>query len=224
MDRVFVGIFVFLSSAFIATADVMQCEGSDVTVNSADADVAKTICDAVDGTKELFKQCNVPPVAAPLRIDVVDDIRDSCVALYHCGEGYIKVLPPTLMQQKRDDEGAFSFLPIERYFRSVIVHEVTHAAFDTVPCPISSCVVGAEYVAYAMQLMSLTPEDRQSFVDLAGLDRKVSRDELSAVILYMAPHLFSQKAWTHLLQRQDPCGYIGQITEGKIMLDHQVFE
>lgn len=226
MKRVLLGLAAFLTSTSSVFAEVTVCDGGDVpvSVNSKDSNITMLICEAVTEAQRVFEQCNVPALADPLRIDLVEDIPKQCVALYHCGEDYIKVLSPALMQSKRLAEGAFTFLPIEQYFQSVIVHEITHAAFDAVPCPISSCVVGAEYVAYAMQVKFLSPEDRQRFVDLAGLDRKISRDELSALILYMAPHLFAQKAWTHLSQRENPCGYIGQITDGTVLLDFEVFE
>ncbi|NNE88172.1 MAG: hypothetical protein HKN27_08860 [Silicimonas sp.] len=224
MRQMLCGSVILMSSTLTVSAELATCDGYDITVSANNPDVVTAICDAAAQAQEIFKQCNVPSLSAPLHVDVVEDIRDGCVAMYHCGEGLVEVLSSDLMTQRRDINGAFSFLTIDRYFHSVIVHEITHAAFDAVHCPIDNCVVGSEYVAYAIQVMSLTADERQSFVDRAGLDRRVGRDELSALILYIAPHLFAQKVWTHLSQRDDPCGYIGQITEGRILLDFEVFE
>lgn len=38
------------------------------------------------------------------------------------------------------------------FFESVILHELAHAALDDMPCSFPSCIVGQEYIAYAMQI------------------------------------------------------------------------
>ena len=128
------------------------------------------------------------------------------------------------MDEKREAKSAFSFLPIEAYFRSVIIHELAHAAFDSVPCPFDSCTVANEYVAYTIQVESLTPEEQQSFAEAAAIDRRIFRDELNVMIYELAPHKFAQKAWVHFTQRDDPCGFVGQITDGTVLLDYERFE
>lgn len=214
---------VLLSTAISVSAETL-CPDSTISVTASNPEHTEMICDAVARTKTLFQECSVPAISRPVQIDVVDEIYSHCMAVYHCGEDLIELLSPSLMQERRDEEAAFDFLPADAYFQSVVVHELTHAAFDVVPCPIESCVVGSEYVAYTLQVLSLTPQERQSFVENAGYDRKIVRDELSALILYMAPHVFAQKAWTHFSQREDPCGYIGQIVDGTVLLDFEMFE
>jgi len=103
------------------------------------------------------------------------------------------------------------------------VHELTHAASDVVPRPFENCVATDEYIAYAMQVMSLTPEARAVFEARTRYDRKISRDELSPMILYMAPDLFTRKAWNHFSQRDDPCGFIRQLADKTILLDRERF-
>ena len=184
---------------------------------------AQAVCDAVEQAGALFEQCNVPKISRPITITIVDDLKEGCVAVFHCGENSIEVLPPLLMQAKRDPEGAFADLAIEEYFGSVVVHELTHAANENMPCPFKSCVTADEYIAYSMQVMSLEAQSQKLFEARSGLDRRVSSDELSPIMLYMAPGLFAQKAWAHLSQRDDACHYIGQLVEGHILLDRDRF-
>ncbi len=180
-------------------------------------------CEAVEHATTLFEACNVPSVSRPVHIAIVDDITPRCVALYHCGEDLIEVLAPSSIEKKRDPDGAFGFMPITEYFRSVIVHELVHVAFDGTPCPFTSCRATNEYVAYNMQVMSMTPQSQSQFAEKAGLDRPISRDELSLVILAMAPDLFAQKAQAHFSQRDDPCAFIGKIFDGTVVLDYEHF-
>ena len=74
-----------------------------------------------------------------------------------------------------------------------------------------------------MQIMSLPPDAQQEFVKNSGLDRQVSRDELSAIMLFMAPGRFAQKVWAHLAQQVDPYSYLGQIKDGTVLLDRERF-
>lgn len=215
---------VCLVSMALPTAAEMACEGTVVTVDTTDSRVAEMVCASAVRAESLFEQCNVPKLEKPVQINVVDALMPRCVAVYHCGEDMIEVLPPKLMDEKREEESAFSFLPIDAYFKSVIIHELTHAAFDDVPCPFNSCTVSNEYVAYTIQVESLTPEQKKEFAETAALDRRIFRDELNMLIYEMAPHLFAQKAWVHFTQRDDPCGFIGQISDGTVLLDYERFE
>ena len=215
---------VCLISLALPSAAEVICDGTVVTVNTNDGQVAEMVCQSAARAETLFEQCNVPKLEKPVRIDIVDSLMPRCVAVYHCGEDLIEVLTPTLMDAKREEKSAFSFLPIDAYFRSVIIHELVHAAFDLVPCPFASCTVGNEYVAYSIQVESLTPEEQQSFEDAAALDRRIFRDELNIMIYELAPHRFAQKAWVHFKQREDPCGFVGQITQGTVLLDYERFE
>ncbi len=204
-------------------ADTLQCGIPTVTVTFEDVQDGGLICDAVRQAKALFDQCGLPPLSSPVHIKVVEELSQSCVAMYHCGENKIEVLSSPKMQERRDQKGAFAHLPPHDYLRSVVVHELSHAATDNMPCPFEACVATEEYIAYAMQVMSLSPEARTVFEDRSELGKSISVDELSAIILFMDPHLFARKVWAHLSQRDDPCGYIGHLLDGSVLLDRERF-
>lgn len=204
-------------------AEVLRCPTSEVIVRSRIADVSDLICSASERAAVQFQHCNLPPLNGPIRIDVTDVLPADCVGLYHCHQNWIEVLPPSAMRDLQKPEGNLAFLSEADYFQSVVVHELAHAAFDTVKCPFDSCVVANEYVAYTMQVMSLTDSARITFAENAGLDRRVSVVELSRLLLDLAPERFAARAWAHLQQRDDPCGFIGQIIGGSIVLDRERF-
>lgn len=199
------------------------CDGTQISVTTRDSSYAKLTCEAVQMANDIFAQCGIPRVTGPLKIDLVTQMKDTCIALYHCGENWIEILEPGLMQARRSTDGAFSFLDPEAHYQSVVVHELAHFAFDEVPCPFETCMASNEYVAYAMQIMALSPEGQQDFDRLSGIDGPVSRDELSAIILLMAPDRFAQKVWAHLSQQSHPCVFIGQIMDGTVLFDREPF-
>ncbi|MDH5531112.1 MAG: hypothetical protein OEY05_13850 [Paracoccaceae bacterium] len=208
---------------FSARADTVSCENPLITVNAMNSATAELICTAAQRAQTLFADCNIPPLATPIKIDTVTELEPGCAAIYHCGEGRIEVLEPSLMNEGRPADNAFVFLGPEAFFQSIVVHELTHAALDGIPCPFDRCLIAQEYVSYAMQVMSLSEGEKAAFAAHSSYNRQISRDELNEIILFMAPNRFIQKTWAHLSQRDDACEYIGQIIDGNILLDRERF-
>ncbi|SFO27327.1 hypothetical protein SAMN04487859_12217 [Roseovarius lutimaris] len=205
-------------------SETLSCAGSKVTVTALRAHDARLACDAAAHAKTLFESCNIPAITRPLRISVVEDLKPNCFGQYHCGEDRIELLAPPAMQARLSPDSAYGELSNDAFFKSIAVHELTHSALDDMPCPFKACLVAHEYIAYVMQAMSLSPEAQRQFVKGVDLERKVSRDELNPFIYFMAPDLFARKAWLHFSQRDDPCGFVGQIVDGAVLLDYERFE
>ena len=205
------------------SAETLTCDKQLVSVTYKQSEHAELVCKSVKNAEKLFEQCGLPPMNRTVQIKLVQELIGGCVGLYHCGQNLIEVLEPAIMQSVSDADGAFGFLPIEEYFSSVVVHELVHAASDDFPCPFENCLIRDEYTAYALQVMSLTQPRQVQFAKRADLNRPVSRDELSIISLFVSPQLFSQKVWAHFNQRDDPCGFIGQLSAGQVLLDRERF-
>jgi hypothetical protein len=212
-----------LLAAYPSQADRLSCGVPNITATFQNEEDGVLVCDAVQKAMTHFDECNLPPLSRPVRINVVDDLSQEYVALYHRGEDLIEVLSAPRMQERRDPDGAFTDLTAHDYFQSAVVHELSHAATNPIPCPFESCVAAEEYIAYTMQIMSLNPESQQAFENRSALERPVSADEFSVMLLLMAPHLFSQKVWAHLSQQGDACRYIGELLDRSIRLDSERF-
>ncbi len=215
---------VLMLLSWPAQAEPVSCDGSDVTVYGARPQDAQLVCAAVARAKQTFESCNVPPITRPLRIDIVETLKANCFGQYHCGEDWIELLSPSAMKAKHLPGSIYADLPDDAFFQSILVHELTHAAIKDVPCPFDNCLIANEYLAYVMQIRSLSPEAQLLFLKGADLDSKISRDELNQMIYFMAPDIFARKSWLHFTQREDPCGFIGQIVEGTVLLDYERFE
>ncbi len=216
--------WMFLSlvlSAFTleAHADDMPCENPLVSVTGQHPRVAESICDAVEDTEALFQMCNLPTLQRLIKIRIVDELTPGCVAQFRCDEDRIEILAPKAMDTQRNRDGVLGFLPIDTYFHSIVVHELAHTVYDDEQCPFQSCIVANEYIAYAMQFMSLKPADRFAIRNNPALNRHVSRNALNATSLFLAPDLFVKNVWAHLSTRKDICTYVGQISNGTVFLD-----
>lgn len=210
-------------AAFPLTADTLTCPTRDVTINYDQKSNAALACEAVEQTLTLFSQCNLPFLPDRLQIDIVQSLEPGCVGLFHCGQDRIAVLAPDLMKPVRDPEGTFAFLPSDEYFQSVIVHEMTHAATENTPCPFDACPVSMEYMAYAIQIMSMKTDARVFLYHHLDTEQPVSRDDLSFVLLLMAPNVFAEKVGAHFSQRDDSCGFLRDLASGSVLLDRERF-
>lgn len=200
-------------------AETVQCSGAPIEVTGASPGLISRTCATATRTEALLKRCGLPALDGPIEILIVDDAGPDCIAVYHCGEDRIEILAPQEIERQWDPLGAFGFLPIEAYFHSVLVHELSHAIYDRVPCRFETCIATGEYLAYALQVLSLEPQERLDFEARSAIERPISEEELNAFLLYVAPNRFAQKAWAHLMQQDDACAFLGQLARGEVYFD-----
>jgi hypothetical protein len=207
-------------SVSAGNAEVLSCAGIPVTVSAPDLALAEQTCRAAARTVPLLAQCGVT-LSQPQNIEVKDEIpgASNCMGIYHCGANKIEILSPGSLENLRHNDSAFYSIPTATYFGSIVAHELAHAAYDVVPCPYSDCLVTSEYVAYAMQVYSLPPLDQSAFEADLPLEDRVSRYEISAISLMMAPDQFARKVWAHFSQREDGCAYVADMMRANFYLD-----
>lgn len=123
------------------------------------------------------------------------------------------------MQSLRAAGSSLAHVAARPFFEGLLTHEMAHAAHDEWPCPYDSCRAAGEFIAYNMQTMALPPEDPALFEATLDMETLVLRDHLSIMIMLMAPHIFRKRAWVHLHQQADPCGYLSDVLQGRIRID-----
>lgn len=205
--------------ALAAAAQTVNCPDAPVRVTGDDPGLTQRSCVTAGRMQKLLRNCELPGFDASIDIEIVEDIDAPCLARFHCGEARIEILSLAEMERRWNPLGAFGFLDVEAYFHSVLVHEMAHAIYDLVPCPVEDCVASTEYLAYALQVLSLDLDARQIFADRAGIVAPITGDELNAILLYVAPERFAQKVWAHLNQQEDRCAYLGRIARGEVFFD-----
>jgi hypothetical protein len=202
-------------------AEEMLCENGIVTVSASTDTYFPAMCTAADRALSFLESCDLRP-PDPLTVSISDLQDQTCLGLFHCGEGQIDVLSPDGIDARRSSIGLFSALPTDRLFESVIVHEIAHAAMDNTPCPYQNCVTSSEYFAYSVQLSELSDAEREMVfpeADKNAPKKRVLRDQINAMILYMAPDIFIDKVWHHLMERGDVCTQLRGVQDGIIVFD-----
>ena len=208
-------LFLFLPTAL--AAETVTCTDPRFTVSNA-GEYAARVCEAAQDAARELDACNLP-ISRPIDIALLPEFEGNCVGLYHCGADRIEVLHPDQLESKVSDSAIFSALDTMEYFDSIVFHEMVHAAYDEVPCPYESCTATSEYLAYALQIRALDDATRAR-IGLADVpEERVSRQKFSAIMAFWVPDRFAIDAWSHLMQRPDPCAYVGSIAAGDILFD-----
>lgn len=214
-----VAVVLLLLVPAAVLAETTVCEGLDVTVRDAGAD-AGLVCEAVSSARDDLASCGGLGWSTPVEIAMVPELPGHCVGLFDCGTGRIEILSPSgyAVPDLFHPENPFGRLSPETFLRSVIRHELVHVALQDMPCPFDACPVAQEFIAYALQIEFLPEEARAVFAG-EGVAAPVPRDRLNAMMLMMAPHIFASNAWRYFRQQPDPCGFVGAVARGEVLLD-----
>ncbi len=200
-----------------------DCPGGGVIVLADTPTQARATCTAAAHGLATLAACNVP-LPGPVTVELRRTLSPGCLGIYHCGEDRIELLTPEAMDPARSPESSLAFVKAADYFASVLTHELAHAAFDAVPCPFDSCLATHEYVAHVMQVMSLPAPDIARFEAALDMSTPLSREAINPFVYLMAPDAFLRRAWVHLRQRPDACGFVGDIMQGRVIFDRERFE
>ncbi len=208
----------------LSISETRRCPETDVIVVAQDSEEAALVCDAAQIAAMLFASCGVPALTGQTVIEIVDEMRSRSFGVYTFETQSIEVVAPDAMHDARQPDSIFAHVSTPAYFQSIVVHELTHAATDGMPCPYEGCIVGPEYIAYLMQMKSLDPAAQDRLAGSIDMDAPVAEEQFHPFILMLDPDVFSQRVWSHHHQQDDPCGFVGGLIRGEIFLDVLLFE
>ena len=214
--------FALLTTSALAQAQ--QCAGTQVSVTSENQDHVALVCEAATKAVSVFAECAIPALRVPTNIAIVDAIPQGCFGLFHCETRMIEVLSPDVLDKARNPDSVLAHLTNDAFFQSIVVHELTHAASEGMPCPFDGCLVGPEYVAYLMQLRSLAPAALEEFESGIDMQLPVTPEQFHPIVILMSPDIFSRRVWAHHWQQDDPCGFVGELISGESYLDFEIFD
>lgn len=220
--RLFITFFMLgIAGNAAAEQDEMICRSSPtkITVLYDDKSLAGAACRAVAEAVPLLEGCGLTQ-SAPVRIEVgngpLEDYRN-CLGVYHCESDEIYVLGPEAMSKLLPEGSPLAAIPAETLFSSIVTHELGHAFLYQMRGSSGQTIAEDEYVAYAMQYLSLSEVDRNSLLEaMPGSGSYVSGDMLNELFLTMSPVVFGSWAWRHFESQEDGCSVIAGIVAGEV--------
>jgi len=110
----------------------------------------------------------------------------------------------------------YSKVPPLELYRSLIVHEVIHSVLHQNAAGKMMSQVASEYLAYALQIESLTPAVRKTFLKSMPTGGRVDDLIFSDIMLSFNPYVFAARAYQHFGASADRCGRIRSLLKGEM--------
>lgn len=192
------------------------CPSGRVRVTATGPSAVRTACEAAAGARRVLGACGIQ-AGEVLQIKVVDGLPEQpgLTAIGLFDPARVVAVVPTFAAAFRETagDGWFDHPMTMPLYRSLIAHETAHAIVDqTGGAPISP--MAQEYVAYAVQFGTMSPELREAILDRSQHTAPIGRMELSGMYMALAPSDFGIKAHLHFSMAEHGCAFLRGVAEG----------
>ncbi|MDJ0639408.1 MAG: hypothetical protein QNJ20_11280 [Paracoccaceae bacterium] len=193
------------------------CSRHPVSIDGGTEDLRLRACEVVAHVSEVAASCDLR-LKKTLYVHISPDralLPPGCSGTYDCLSSLVILLAP----EKLEDPAAISRAAM---FEAVLMHETVHAMVsDELDGRVISRLA-EEYVAYALQLESMSQSDRQKILNSQGAAPKITQELLNFDLLRAAPDLFGSAAWLHFKQPQNGCRFVADLLSGDVVLGRPV--
>jgi hypothetical protein len=199
-------------------ADSNRCTEGPIDVMVSSPEERALVCAAAADAIRLLDRCRIAPRWA-LRVEVMPEVR------HPLGRIVLGLLDTKrqriLVTQAANiaaliEETPYAALPQDAFYRSLIVHEVVHAVMDQNLKRPASSHAAYEYPAYALQIESLGPEERDIFLNSFDQAALVSDALFNDPVLFFDPYLFAARAYHHFKRSPDGCAHLNGLLQGGV--------
>lgn len=194
------------------------CAKGLVDVAGASANERRLVCSAASHALQMLGRCKIF-LQRPVHVEIANEIR-------HPFSGVAFGLFDTTQERVRliryenisllTRGGPYALLPEDETYKSVIVHELIHAAMHQNAKQRPTSLAAYEYPAYALQINSLSSNARAKF--LQSIDRHVIdvNFALTDLFLHMDPFAFAASAYEHFTASSTGCANLVAILDGEV--------
>ena len=213
-------IVAYVVGASASSASTPICSDPMIVIEAPNEDdLANRICHVAVAAKARLEACHLFQ-SRPVTLVVLEVLKSSnqrgYLAFYRLVKDRIELTHPGDLRNSVDEDNAYRLLPRDQLFESLIVHEMTHAFFAKTDCGQHTCAAGHEYIAYALQLESMSASARQILLDAYPLHGELAFEAFNDTYLAIAPVRFATNAWRHFSTPGNGCDFIRKIIDGEV--------
>jgi hypothetical protein len=194
-----------------------RCPGAAVDVTAASSDIRQLACSAAGHALELLGPCGIA-LRRPLPVEILSEVRHP-----FSGDPIFGFFDARLERVLVTDEAnvaalvkgtPYAELPRRAFYRSLIIHEVTHGVMHQNLTRQPTTHAAYEYPAYALQIASLPADLRSKF--LQSIPGRVRPGEFvfNDAILFFDPFFFAAQAYEHFQGVGDGCAHLTELLGG----------
>jgi hypothetical protein len=110
----------------------------------------------------------------------------------------------------------YATLPQRDFYRSLVVHEVVHGILHQNLKRPATTHAAYEYPAYALQIESLAPDIRDTFLQSFDQAAIAANSIFNDPVLLFDPYFFAARAYRHFKASADGCADLRRLLEGEV--------
>lgn len=207
------------SKAVTRSAPAVACNDVAVDVAGAAPEEKALICSAAQRSIEFFRQCDLHSPQR-IRIEVVAGALEVCgvdvFGSYDAKDQTVRLVDLQRCATMAGEMQEYRALPPEKFYRSIVVHEVAHNIFRTVLEGRDYPHATHEYVAYAAQISSMPSEVRRTYLKAIPRPPPSDLSHFVDMVLMLAPARFSAMAYDHFAAPGNGCRILRGLVAGRI--------
>lgn len=195
---------ILVALASPAAAAERRCAGTNATIYADSVyDTYLACAGAADAMAFLSQQGLI--VDTVMRIDVLDTVflhqnktpSFRILGQFEAEQERISITSTKGQREMAAEKPIFGVPYEEALFRSVVAHEVAHAIADDNFHVLKPSRLAHEYLAYIVQLATMSPRLRQKILDHHPVPGFESELEINPMVYGLNPDVFAVKAYRH---------------------------
>jgi hypothetical protein len=195
-----------------------RCTEAGVEVKAASAEEWRLACEAATEALKLLARCHIAP-RVPVRVELSSEVRRPfggvVFGLFDPKQEKVLITQYTNVASLVSDT-PFGGLPRPDFYKSLIVHEVIHAVMHQNYWRPPGSHAAYEYAAYALQIESLPPDVRKTFLQTVNVGADETEFAFNDAILAFDPFFFAARAYAHFARSPDGCTHLRALLEGEV--------
>ena len=199
-------------------ANLPLCGNALIQVAATSEDERQLLCGAINHALELLGRCDIL-LRRPLGVHVMDEVRhplskNAIFGFFDANQERVLITQEKTITALAKGT-PYAELPQREFYRSLIVHEVTHGIMhqNFKRRPINHAA--SEYPAYALQLASLPAHVRASFLRSISSRAKPGEFIFNDTVLFFDPLFFAAHAYEHFESATNGCAQLQSLLEGQ---------
>jgi hypothetical protein len=195
-----------------------RCPAALVDVTAESKEERHLACSAARDAIRLLNRCGIS-LHRPLALHILSEVR-------HPLGGPVFGLLDTrrekvLVTQEQNipslvKDTPYARLPQREFYSSLIVHEVVHGIMHQNLKRPAMSHAAYEYPAYALQVESLSPHLRDTFLQSFDQAAIANRSLFNDPVLLFDPYFFAASAYRHFKASANGCSHLATLLEGEI--------
>lgn len=203
--------------ASLATQE--RCSEALVDVTALSSEELHLACSAANDALKLLGRCGIS-LRRPLHVQIMSEVRHPfsgpIFGMFDPKQERVLVTQQAHIPYLIKDT-PYARLPLRDFYRSLIVHEVVHGVMHQNLKRPATSHAAYEYPAYALQIESLPPQVRDTFLRFFDQTAfKGSSTIFSDAVLFFNPYFFAASAYHHFKASPDPCAHLTALLEGEV--------